>query len=380
MMIAFEDGLVKSVNDCVDTSPFQRTTDPHAPTIKNMKQVIAWSSNTGIARVIFRGYRDNPGKFYSRWKSIGLLEPMHSGIGGETTGRVDSIHDQNRWGGRETAASQQLNLARQAYGYNVEIPPLYTLAYYNAIANGGKMVRPHLVRSLIDENGKDSVVNAGYIREHVCSPETAEKLRQCLYEVVWGKGTGNAVQDDRVAIAGKTGTVLPYDYKRLHNYDSSKRRYAFAGFFPYDNPKYSCMVVIQAPAHSTSAARSSGAVLKNVAVKLFARGLLNDGGSSYTHEKTPSTPVLYASTSGSTATLTKGLGVKVAKQIKASKAQTSKGRVPDVTGLDAPSAVRALEKAGFNVRIIGRGYVVSQSLAPGGHYPPGTPVTIGLRL
>ena len=78
MMIAFEDGLIRSVNETVDCSPFQRTSDPHAPNVKTMKQVIEMSSNTGIARVIFRGYADDPSKFHDRLTSIGFFEPMHT--------------------------------------------------------------------------------------------------------------------------------------------------------------------------------------------------------------------------------------------------------------------------------------------------------------
>lgn len=380
MMIAFEDGLVRNVTDEVETAPFQRTVDPHAPSRKNMKQVIAWSSNTGIARVIFRGYANDPSKYYDRLKSIGLLEPMNSGIGGEQTGRVSRIVSRDSKGRRITQTAQHLNLARQAYGYNIEIPPLYTLAYFNAMANDGKLVRPHLVKSLIDASGRDSIVDPGYIREQVCSPATAQKMRECLLEVVWGKGTGNAVRDDRVKIAGKTGTCYPYDYKVLHNYDKSKRRFAFCGFFPYDNPRYSCIVLIQAPAGSTSAGTGPGKVLKNIALKLYARGLLDDAGSSYTATRKASTPVLYASTAGSSATLSSSLNLGAAKQIKRSKASVAKGRVPDVKGLDAPSAVRALEKAGFNARISGRGFVVSQSIQPGAAIKKGSVVKITLRL
>lgn len=380
MMIAFEDGLVTRVTDQVSTTPFQGTTDPHAPNVKTMKQVIAWSSNTGIARVIFRGYQSDPWKYYDRLKSIGLLEPMHSGIGGEQTGRVKRITSKDDKGRRNTETAQLLDLARQAYGYNIELPPLYTLAYFNAMANDGKMVRPHLVKSLIDEKGHDSIVDAGYIRRQVCSPETARKMRECLYEVVWGEGTGRAVRDDRVKIAGKTGTCYPYDYKVLHSYDKSKRRFAFCGFFPYDNPKYSCIVVMQAPAGSTSAGRGPGGVMKNIALRLYARGMLSDDASSYTSSRTQSTPVLYGSTAGNTATFSKAANLSGARQIKTSKASGKEGTVPDVKGLDAPSAVRALEKAGYDARILGRGYVVSQSSPPGAALPRGSTVKLTLRL
>ena len=255
LMVAFEEGLVKSVNDMVDCAPFQRTSDHAGGGMKTMKQVIETSSNTGIARVIFRKYDKDPQGFRKRLESMGFFEPMNSGIGGESTPRVPDLVPM-RNGKPVTMTARHLDLARQAYGYNTEIPPLYTLAYYNAIANGGKLVRPHLVRALRDENGHDSILPITYIREQVCTPENANKLKECLYEVVWGKrGTARAIQDDRVAVCGKTGTVMPYDFDKLHAYDSSKRRFAFCGFFPYDNPIYSCIVLMTTDAHATSAGR-----------------------------------------------------------------------------------------------------------------------------
>lgn len=372
LMVAFEDGLVKRVTDQVDCSPFQRTSDHAGGGMKTMKQVIETSSNTGIARVIFRKYDKDPQGFRKRLADMGFFEPMHSGIGGETTPRVPDLVPE-RDGRPVTMTARHLDLARQAYGYNTEIPPLYTLAYYNAIANGGKLVRPHLVRALRDENGHDSILPVSYIRKQVCSPETAQKLKECLYEVVWGKrGTARAIQDDRVKVCGKTGTVMPFDYKKLHAYDQNKRRFAFCGFFPYDNPKYSCVVLMTTDAHATSAGRGPGRVLLNTALKLFARGMLNDISTSYTAENKASSVQLYGDTQGAPYIVSSGLNIAQARQMKVHKG--TKGTVPDVSGLDAGTAVRELESRGITVeRINGAGYVTSQSLKPG------TPIAKGQK-
>lgn len=381
LMIAFEDGLVKRVTDQVETTPFQQTTDPHAPSVKDMRGVIGWSSNTGIARVIFRGYSQDPSKYYDRLKSIGLMEPMHSGIGGEMTGRVQRIVERDRNGNRVTRTAQLLDLARQAYGYNIEIPPLYTLAYMNAIANGGKMIRPHIVRSLVLPDGRDSIVNPCYIRENLCSPATAKMMQECLLEPVWGKGTANALRDDRVRIAGKTGTAIPFDYKVLHRYDTSKRRFSFCGYFPAGNPRYSCIVVIEAPAGTTSAARGPGMVLKNMALKLYAKGLLNDAsGPTASTGSSRTSPVLYASTEGNTATLVNGVGLSGARQIKSSHRGATPGVVPDLKGLDASSAVRLLEKSGYRTKLLGRGFAVSQSVPAGTRLRKGSRVEVTLQM
>lgn len=381
LMIAFEDGLVKSVNDVVDCSPFQRTSDPHAPTVKTMKQVIEMSSNTGISRIIFRGYANDPTKFHQRLEKIGFFEPMKTGICGAEVPYFPLLLPQDSKGNNITMTARHLSLARQAYGYASTIPPLYTLAYYNAIANGGLMVKPHLMKRITSEMG-DSVIDIKKLERRVCSPETAEKVKQCLHEPVWGPhGTAKLVQDDRVEIAGKTGTAYPVPEKG-GTYDTSKRRYAFAGFFPYDSPKYSCISLILAGS-GTSANRTSGQVVKNMAVKMYARGLL-DNISTYTAEKTTSTPLIIKSVKTTTAAVANLLKASKIKTFNHSKnadstTQTS-GSIPDLTGYDAVSAVKILEEMGWNASISGAGYVCSQTPAAGSRLPRGGKVNLSLRI
>ena len=280
---------------------------------------------------------------------------------------------------RVTMTERHLDLARQAYGYNTLIPPLYTLSVYNAIANKGRYVRPHLVRR-IKGNGIDSTLKIDYIRDRICSEETAEKVKQCLKEPVWGThGTARMVQDDRVVIAGKTGTAYPVP-DNGGAYDKSRRRYAFAGFFPYDNPKYSCMVLILANS-GTSANRTSGQVLKNMAIKMYSRGLL-DNSSSYTEKKASGSPIVYATPGKSTSKIAKTVKVSSVKNIKTEdpKNNISVKAMPDLRGFDAASSVRILERHGVNVRLNGSGRVVAQSVDPGSTLRRGTTVTLSLRI
>lgn len=374
LMIAFEDGLVKSVNEMVDCSPFQRTSDPHAPNVKSMKQVIEMSSNTGIARVIFRGYEKDPAMFYDRLASIGFFEPMRTGIAGECTPRIRKLLPKDSRGNNITMTSRHLDLARQAYGYNTEIPPLYTLSVYNAIANGGKYVRPHLVRSLINEEGRDSVLPISYIRDRICTEETAAKVKACIREVVWGDhGTARLVRDDRVEIAGKTGTAYPVE-KGVYN--TSKRRYAFAGFFPYEQPRYSCMALVLGPA-GTSANRTSGQVVKNMAVKMYSRGML-DNSSDYSQEMKESTPLLSASDNSDSKALASTLGIKKSRTLKVQG--LARSGVPYVVGYDARTAVKILEGKGLDVELNGTGRVVWQSRPEGTSFKPGDKITLNLKI
>lgn len=374
LMVAFEDGLVKSVNDVADCSPFMRTSDPHGGGMKTMKQIIEQSSNTGIARVIFRGYAQDPSKWHDRLASMGFFEPIHSGIAGECTPRIRKLLPTDSRGNNITMTARHLDLARQAYGYNTELPPLFTLSVYNAIANNGKYVRPHLVRGLIDEHGRDSVLKIQYIRDSICSARTARMVRECIREVVWGDhGTAKAVRDDRVNVVGKTGTAFPVENGV---YNHGKRRYAFCGFFPYENPQYSCICLILA--NGSSAARTSGQVLKGMAVKMYSRGMLNNS-SVYSTERTESAPVIAAATKGSTRKVASAVGAGSAKRLKAA-VPSGMNTVPDVKGYDAPSAVRLLEQRGLNVRIVGSGSVRAQSLSPGTPIKRGSRITLTLRI
>ena len=376
MMIAFEDGLVKSVNDAIDCSPFQKTSDPHAPTVKSMKQVIEMSSNTGISRVMFRGYSKDPASFHERLRSIGFFEPMNSGIYGEEIPFFPTLEEKDMYGNRQTMTARHLTLARQCYGYSASIPPLYTLAYYNAIANGGTLVKPHLVKRLISENG-DSTIDIAALSRRICSEETARKMQECILQPVWGQhGTARGVRDDRVRIAGKTGTAFPIP-DTGGAYDKSKRRLAFAGYFPAENPKYSCMALILAPA-GRGAGSTSGMVVKNMALKMFSRGML-DNVSTFTASRSNSKPTIPLSDSRNSSQVRRQLGVGSSTTFSDRRTDTGAGVLPDLTGYDLESAVRLLERKGFKVSIEGAGYVVAQSPGAGAQPPRGSCVKLTLR-
>ena len=154
MLIALEEGVVTDLDEVIPTGRCmymgRPITDSHATTSLKVREVLEQSSNIAMTRIITRHFENNPGEFYSRIKELGFLTPMHTGISGETVPRIDSVPS-NR-GGR-------LVLSRQCFGYATEIPPLYTLALYNAIANDGAFVRPRLFKRLINkELGIDSVL------------------------------------------------------------------------------------------------------------------------------------------------------------------------------------------------------------------------------
>ena len=372
MMVALEDGIISNIEEPIATGSSwtyaggNPITDPHGGATRTPRQIIETSSNIGMAKLIVRKYGDNPMGFQKRLEEMGFLEPFHSGIAGEQVPWFQNAEIKN--GGRVT-------LSRQAFGYGSRIPPLSTLAMYNAIANDGKYVRPHLFKKLSREGEPDSIIPVTYIRKQVCSPDNARKLRIMLHDVVWGShGTARHwVQDDKVEIAGKTGTAFDVVGGKY----SGKKRLAFCGFFPYENPKYSCIVLMLGADRGAGA--SSGMVMKNIALKMYAHGLLGEAANYVEKPKEARDyPTLFASLGDYAANnIRRGLGIQAPHSYARPK-RVEKG-VPNVIGLNVREAIEMLEDAGLNVTFTGSGYVAGQSLAAGSEYARGQRINLRLR-
>ena len=382
MMVALEDGIVTDIDKQWATGSSwayaggNPITDSHGAASRSARQIIETSSNIGMAKIITQKYGSNPPAFRQRLEEMGFFEPFHLGIAGEQVPVFSKADVKD--GGRVV-------LSRQAYGYGSQIPPLCTLAMYNAIANDGKYVRPRLFKKLSREGEPDSIIPVTYIREQVCSPENARKLRLMLHDVVWGDhGTARHwVQDDKVEIAGKTGTA----FEVINGKYGARKRLAFCGFFPYENPKYSCIVLMLGADRGAGA--SSGMVLKNIARKMYAHGLLGAlpdyAEVSNSKDKKPAEkqelktyPTLFASLGDSKAKrLQRGIGFTSSHRY-ARPAKVDSG-VPNVIGLDIREAIRLLEGAGLRVNFSGSGMVVSQSLSAGSHYARGERINLRLK-
>lgn len=383
MMVALEEGVVGDINTPIPTGTSfmyygKPINDPHGGAALTPRQIIETSSNVGMSKITIKRYGDNPGGWRERLAQMGFFEPFNTGIAGEMPPQIPKIGN---------SAADHVALTRMCYGYTTLIPPMYTLAMYNAIANDGKFVRPHLVKKLSREGEPDSIIPITYIRKQVCSPENAQKLRVMLHDVVWGnRGTARKwVQDPDVEIAGKTGTA----YVNKNGQYGTQKRLAFCGFFPYENPKYSCMVLMLGA--NVGAGASSGMVLRNVAKKMYARGWLGFD-NNYAHKETVTDakhpekekkevapPTFYATTDPKRNSYVKrSIGARQSKVIK-TPAKPVKGKVPDVKGLSLRDAINRLEAAGLNVNFTGVGYVAAQSLPPGSSYNRGTAITLTLQ-
>lgn len=372
MMIALEDGIVSNLDEVIPIGAKwayaggRPITDSHFNASLRVREVIEQSSNIGMARIITRRYDANPPAFVERLRSIGFFEPLNMGIAGAATPEF------NQKPGR-------VDLSRMCYGYASKIPPIYTLAMYNAMANDGVFVRPRLVSQLHTENF-DSVIPVSYVRQRVCSPQNAAKMRFMLKNVVWGEhGTGRMLKNDKVALAGKTGTCYSVD-PATRQYNTARKRLAFCGFFPADNPRYSCMVLTFYPKRNMfGAASTSGQVMRNIALKLYSRGMLGDTPSySEGCEGGTARAQLYASENPRRQQSVRQ-SARIAQEVHpAAPRRQAAGTVPSVRGLGLREALACLERDGYEVGVSGSGYVRSQSPAAGTPLPKGHRVTLAL--
>lgn len=365
--------------------------DTHSPGTLPVSRFLEYSSNIGMTRLVAAHYEDNPNAFRERLREIGFFDRFNTGIARERRPYFPTV---------ENNARGLVALSRMTFGYSTMIPPLYTCAIYNAIANDGRFVRPRLVKALRDRDGNDSIIPVAYVRDSILSRRNAALLREMLTQVVYGEGgTAKFLRDKTVRIAGKTGTakivnelrpgqkrdsiIGPDGRKRpvALGYKEGHYRVAFCGFYPAEKPKYTCIVVIsdpRPPLHGPAV--TAGAVLKNTALKLYARGYL-DNYSDITENAPadPGRPTLYATCREDRAEgIHDYIGMPRATVIQR-PADTPAGTVPDVRGLGVREAVVRLEQAGYNVNFHGTGYVTAQQPAPGTKAAKGYKVTLQLN-
>lgn len=400
MIVALEDGFAFPLDKAYNIEPKgvgyrycggRPINDTHSPSSLPVSRFLEYSSNIGVAKLMTSHFENDPNAFRERLRDLGFFDRFNTGMARERTPYFPTVA--NNKGGR-------IALSRMVFGYSTMIPPLYTCAMYNAIANDGKFVRPRLVKALRTPEGRDSIIPVSYVRDSICSRKNAVILRDMLHEVVWGQGgTAKALKSDIVTIAGKTGTCrIMAEAKPKQKNDSTKKavaddrpkiggyldghyRLAFCGFFPFDNPKYTGFVMISDPSPAyKGAATTAGTVLKNVALKLYSRGMLDNTSDIKDDAVALDTrPTLYASNDNNRHNrLAAGLRLPAGTVISA-PATSEPGHIPDVRGLGIREAVVTLERAGYNVEFSGIGYVIAQQPAGGSRAPQGSQVTITLK-
>lgn len=341
----------------------------------SIKSAFELSSNV-ISKVIYKAYKDEPQAFIDRLKSFGLSEPLGIELEGEASPTMYSPGSRS-WSG--------ISLAWMAVGYEVQQTPLQTLAFYNAVANNGKFVKPQFVKEI--RRGAEVVKEFEPIvlNPKICSDKTVKTLQKCLAGVM-KDGTGKRLTSSYFDIAGKTGTaeILNED---MHYGNKGEKKYlaSFVGYFPVKNPIYSCIVSIAASGENIYGASVSGTVFAAIANKVYATSLKYHKAVNEKKVKVKDTPV---SKDGNLHDLLKVLNkfsipfsdkvqdewvntISTGKEIDFTKRSFRKGVVPNVIGMSAKDAVYLIESIGMKVDIRGCGRVVKQSS------PAGTPAFNG---
>ncbi|PKA99239.1 cell division protein FtsI (penicillin-binding protein 3) [Flavobacteriaceae bacterium MAR_2009_75] len=343
MVAALED-QVKDTSDIIDTE--KGTWKIYNHTVRDSKhggygeisfaKAFEVSSNTAFAQVIHNGYKSNPDKFVNRLMAMNVHRELDLPIRGEGKPVLRSPGDKG-WSG--------LSLAQMAYGYEVSMTPLQTLTFYNAIANDGEMVKPRLIKEVKEWNQTIEKFDKEVIDASICSKETAAKVQELLKNVVEKEhGTGHGLYSPNFSMAGKTGTAQ----KNYVSKDPDKLKYisTFAGYFPADNPKYSCIVVIHEPDKSVGyyGADVSGPVFKSIAQKVYATSPLIDEVEMDKVEDED---------------------LEKNYQEYYAEAQKKYNKVPNVQGMSGMDAISILENLGIEVEVKGNGKVKRQSVSHG---------------
>ena len=352
----------------------------------SVEQAIWYSSNIGVAKTVLKGYEKNPTKFVEGLYRIGLNEDLRLEIPGAGRAKIRRPDDTVRYWSKTA-------LPWMSFGYETQIPPIYTLAFYNAIANNGKMVRPIFTKEILHNGKTVQSFSTEVVRESICSERTLNMIKDMLLGVV-EKGTGKAVHSDFVRIAGKTGTA---QIASGGVYRQAGHQVAFCGYFPADEPKYSCIVVIRQPRNGyPSGGTMSGGVVRAIAEKIYASHMSFDvrdmerdsmavmvprvkGGDLRAVEDVLDELDIKADTDSLETKWVVASAEQEENKVKLSDLTIREGLVPRVVGMGAKDAVFLLEQAGLRVSLSGVGRVVSQSIQPGQRVSKGQTVLLTLK-
>ena len=307
------------------------------------------SSNIGLATIIDEHYSENPQKFIDRLKSWNLDQPIGIPIKGEGIPMIPGPGHE-RW--------SKNALPSIAYGYNLHITPLQTLAFYNAIANDGVMVKPRFIKEIRVMSKEVKSFETEVTNSRICSDKTLNEIRDILKNIVI-RGTGKKLYSEYFSMAGKTGTARTEYW--FPGWEQNKRYISsFVGYFPAENPKYSCIVVIHKPSTKKGyyGADVTGPVFKRIAQKIFTDSPLIDSVNNIDD----SDPLLASD-----------------YEKYYENAQTNMIKMPDVIGMAGMDAISLLENAGLKVRLMGNGTVTQQSLTQGASIKNGQQITLQLR-
>ena len=323
-----------------------------------IREVFEQSSNKGTARLITDYFGEHPEQYINGLYSMGLNVPMGTGMAGEAKPYIKHpVFDKKNW--------SKTSLPWMSIGYELRLPPLQILTLYNAVANGGKMMKPQFIKEIRKEGVTLKTIEPVVLKEQIASKKTIDSVQSMMKGVVL-RGTAKMLQNTEYGIAGKTGTAQLYNverkaYKWLNAEGRWERDYnvTFAGFFPAENPVYSCIVVIsKAKGRFYSAGKVAAPAFREIADRVYAikiKGMME--ANTYDENRLDSVsyyhryiePVLFDSLC-----------------------------VPDVRGMNVTDAIFLLENMGWTTSFDGYGKVSRQSVKAGDTLQPGGLITLTL--
>ena len=382
LMVALDDGKIK-ISDSVDMPGVYKFYDKvlhdskRSGYGKNTIQYAFEKSSNVISKIIHENYKEEPQKFINGLKEIGLHKKLGLPISGEGSPYIQDADDPLFSG---------ISLPWMAIGYEVELTPLQILTFYNGVANNGVMVKPQFVKEIRNGNEVKEKTHVEVINSRMCNVNTLLAVKKMLKGVV-ERGTANNIKARGFDIAGKTGTSKIA--KGSSGY-GDKYQASFCGYFPADDPKYSCIVVIQGPTQNIFGSIVSGTVFKEIADKVYAMGIMK---SNKTEELDPNYPFSKDGNNDDLTYVLNSMKIPVQKEpdlsdwvssytddklVSIKNRKVLKGVVPNVKGMGLNDALFLLENQGLNVKVLGSGVVKKQSLNPGKKIDKGELIVIDL--
>ena len=324
----------------------------------NVAKALKVSSNIGVSYVIDTFYGQNPKKYVDGLYRVGIGQDLKLPIVGYAAPKIrypdTKTTDRSKYWSKTT-------LPWMSIGYESQVAPINTVAFYNAIANNGRMMRPRFVKQFVKDGEVILETQPEVIKEQIAKPETVKTMQSILRKVV-SEGLGKKAGSKSFQVSGKTGTA---QVAKKGGYRSGVTEYwlSFCGYFPSDNPKYTCIVCLKKAGLPASGGAMSGAVFHQISEGVMAKSLklsVDDARDSLS----VFVPDVKQGDIAAADYVLRNLGMS-SSDVKMTKPEFAKNTMPSTIGMGASDAVYLVEQQGVKVQLHGTGQVCKQSIAPG---------------